>query len=387
MQKNSIQTLSKLAVPLKSKGRFFNEKKTHLRSDFQRDRDRIIHSTAFRRLKHKTQVFVNTTGDHFRTRITHSLEVAQIARTLSKFFNLNEDLCETLSLAHDLGHTPFGHAGEEALNDCMKRFGGFDHNIQTLRTILFLENRYYAFKGLNLTLETLDGLIKHNGPIKNLKKFKEILGINYFKNKINFSESPSLEAQVASISDDIAYNSHDLGDGLRAGFFNLSDIKSLPIIDEAYEFIDKKYKAVNYKTKCHEVIRHFLNKLVTGLIEESSKRLKLVQAKNFYNCKNQELKLIDFSKKTNDEMKIISKFLFDNMYRNKVVLFEKEKCSLVVKELFDIFNDDPNLLPKEWQEKIDSEVLENPKRIIGDYISGMTDRFAINLHKQLVKKF
>ena len=156
MQKNSIQTLSKLAVPLNSKGRFFNEKKTHLRSDFQRDRDRIIHSTAFRRLKHKTQVFVNTTGDHFRTRITHSLEVAQIARTLSKFFNLNEDLCETLSLAHDLGHTPFGHAGEEALNDCMKRFGGFDHNIQTLRTILFLENRYYTFKGLNLTLETLD---------------------------------------------------------------------------------------------------------------------------------------------------------------------------------------------------------------------------------------
>jgi len=171
MQKNSIQTLSKLAVPLKSKGRFFKEKKTSLRSDFQRDRDRIIHSTAFRRLKHKTQVFVNTSGDHFRTRITHSLEVAQIARTLSKFFNLNEDLCETLSLAHDLGHTPFGHAGEDALNHCMRKFGGFDHNIQTLRIILFLENRYYEFKGLNLTLETLDGLIKHNGPIKNLSKF------------------------------------------------------------------------------------------------------------------------------------------------------------------------------------------------------------------------
>ena len=173
MQKNSIQTLSKLAVPLKSKGRFFKEKKTSLRSDFQRDRDRIIHSTAFRRLKHKTQVFVNTSGDHFRTRITHSLEVAQIARTLSKFFNLNEDLCETLSLAHDLGHTPFGHAGEDALNHCMRKFGGFDHNIQTLRIILLLENRYYEFKGLNLTIETLDGLIKHNGPIKNLIKLKK----------------------------------------------------------------------------------------------------------------------------------------------------------------------------------------------------------------------
>ena len=182
MQKNSIQTLSKLAVPLRSKGRFFKEKKTSLRSDFQRDRDRIIHSTAFRRLKHKTQVFVNTTGDHFRTRITHSLEVAQIARTLCKFFNLNEDLCETLSLAHDLGHTPFGHAGEDALNECMKKFGGFDHNIQTIRIALFLENRYYEFKGLNLTLETIDGLLKHNGPIKKLKKYNSIIGKNYFKN-------------------------------------------------------------------------------------------------------------------------------------------------------------------------------------------------------------
>ena len=180
MQKNLTQSLSNLAVPLKSKGRIFREKKTHLRTDFQRDRDRIIHSTAFRRLKHKTQVFVNTSGDHFRTRITHSLEVAQISRTLSKFFRLNEDLCETLSLAHDLGHTPFGHAGEEALNKCMKSFGGFDHNIQTVRIILFLENRYYEFTGLNLTLETLDGLLKHNGPIKNLKKYDQILGKNYF---------------------------------------------------------------------------------------------------------------------------------------------------------------------------------------------------------------
>ena len=199
MQKNSIKSLSKLAVPLKSKGRFFKEKKTPLRSDFQRDRDRIIHSTAFRRLKHKTQVFINTSGDHFRTRITHSLEVAQIARTLSKFFNLNEDLCETLSLAHDLGHTPFGHAGEDALNDCMRNFGGFDHNIQTIRTILFLENRYYEFKGLNLTIETLDGLLKHNGPIKNLKKYNKIIGRNHFKNKIKFSLSPSLELSLIHI--------------------------------------------------------------------------------------------------------------------------------------------------------------------------------------------
>ena len=199
MQKKSIDKLSNLAVPKLSKGRFFKEKKTNLRNDFQRDRDRIIHSTAFRRLKHKTQVFVNTTGDHFRTRITHSLEVSQIARTLSKFFRLNEDLSESLSLAHDLGHTPFGHAGEEVLNSCMKNFGGFDHNIQTLRIITILENRYYNFKGLNLSIETLDGLIKHNGPLNNVKKLDQILGRNFFKKKINFSLYSSLEAQIASI--------------------------------------------------------------------------------------------------------------------------------------------------------------------------------------------
>ena len=199
MQKNSIIKLSKLAVPLKSKGRFYKDKSTDLRTDFQRDRDRIIHSTAFRRLKHKTQVFVNTSGDHFRTRITHSLEVSQIARTLSKYFNLNEDLCETLSLAHDLGHTPFGHAGEDELNSCMKNYGGFDHNIQTIRTVSLLENRYYQFKGLNLTFETLDGLFKHNGPIKNIKKYDNILENNYFKKKINFTNRPSMEAQIASI--------------------------------------------------------------------------------------------------------------------------------------------------------------------------------------------
>ena len=219
MQKNSIIKLSKLAVPLKSKGRFYKDKRTDLRTDFQRDRDRIIHSTAFRRLKHKTQVFVNTSGDHYRTRITHSLEVSQIARTLSKYFNLNEDLCETLSLAHDLGHTPFGHAGEDELNSCMKNYGGFDHNIQTIRTVSLLENRYYQFKGLNLTFETLDGLFKHNGPIKNIKKYDNILENNYFKKKINFTNRPSMEAQIASISDDIAYNSHDLEDGLNAKLF------------------------------------------------------------------------------------------------------------------------------------------------------------------------
>ena len=240
MQKKINIKLSKLAVPFTSIGRFNKEKKTSFRNDFQRDRDRIIHSTAFRRLKHKTQVFVNTSGDHFRTRITHSLEVSQIARTLSKFFNLNEDLSETLSLAHDLGHTPFGHAGEEALNNCMKKYGGFDHNIQTLRIVTILENRYYNFQGLNLTVETLDGMIKHNGPVNNLIKFNSILGKNFFRNRIKYLDNTSLEAQIASISDDIAYNSHDLEDGLKSNLFKLSDLRNIPVLNKIISKHKKK---------------------------------------------------------------------------------------------------------------------------------------------------
>jgi dGTPase len=259
MQKNMF---SKLSVSIKSKGRFYNENKSNLRSPYQRDRDRIIHSTAFRRLKHKTQVFVNTSGDHYRTRITHSLEVAQIARTLAKFFKLNEDLCETLSLAHDLGHTPFGHAGEEALNDCMKNYGGFDHNIQTIRIVMLLENRYYNFKGLNLSYETLDGLIKHNGPVYSLEKLNNILGKNFFKNKINFYNSPSLEAQIASISDDIAYNSHDLEDGLRAKLFKLNDLKNLPIIKSILKKHNKKFKKFSQELVLRQIIRDIINEMV-----------------------------------------------------------------------------------------------------------------------------
>ena len=205
----------------RSRGRLIKEPNNRFRTPFQRDRDRIIHSASFRRLKHKTQVFVNTDGDHYRTRITHSMEVAQIARSISRYLNLNDDLVETLSLAHDMGHTPFGHAGEDALNESMINHGGFDHNLQTLRIVMFIENKYLKFKGLNLTLETIDGLLKHNGPIKKLKKYNSIIGKNYFTNKINFSSYPSLEAQIASISDDIAYNSHDLEDGLKSNLFKL----------------------------------------------------------------------------------------------------------------------------------------------------------------------
>ena len=215
-----MNNYSNLALS-KSKGRIFKEKYSLYRTPFQRDRDRIIHSASFRRLKHKTQVFVNTEGDHYRTRITHSIEVAQIARSISRYLKLNDDLAETLSLAHDLGHTPFGHAGEDSLNECMLNFGGFDHNLQTLRIIMFLENKYIKFKGLNLTIETLDGLLKHNGPIHNTSKIDKILGLKNFYKKIIFNKSPSLEAQISSISDDIAYNNHDIQDGIKANLFTL----------------------------------------------------------------------------------------------------------------------------------------------------------------------
>ena len=226
-----MQINSKKYLNLKisrSKGRLFKEKKSNLRTPFQRDRDRIIHSASFRRLKHKTQVFVNTEGDHYRTRLTHSMEVSQISRTIARALNLNEDLCETLSLAHDMGHTPFGHAGEDVLNACMENYGGFDHNIQTLRIVTVLEEKYYNFKGLNLTFEALDGLIKHNGPINDTDRFNKILRLNTFKGKINFKKFPYLESQISSISDDIAYNNHDIEDGIRANLFPINKITEIP---------------------------------------------------------------------------------------------------------------------------------------------------------------
>lgn len=378
MQKNSIQTLSKLAIPLVSKGRYFKEKKTQLRSDFQRDRDRIIHSTAFRRLKHKTQVFVNTTGDHFRTRITHSLEVAQIARTLSKFFNLNEDLCETLSLAHDLGHTPFGHAGEEALNECMKKFGGFDHNIQTLRTILFLENRYYEFKGLNLTFETLDGLIKHNGPIKNLKKYEKILETRYFKNKIKFTSSPSLEAQIASISDDIAYNSHDLEDGLKSNLFNLSDLENIPILNKIVQKHTKKIKNYSIDLVIRQIVREIINEMVKDLIMTTQKNIKKNEIRNLDDVLKSKYPLVTFSNKMQKFDKKIKIFLRKKMYYHKKVKSNTTDGKRIIKKLFLSISKNP--IKYINVSKYDKT---NIARSICDFIAGMTDRYAINLYKKI----
>ena len=378
MQKKSIDKLSNLAVPKLSKGRFFKEKKTNLRNDFQRDRDRIIHSTAFRRLKHKTQVFVNTTGDHFRTRITHSLEVSQIARTLSKFFRLNEDLSESLSLAHDLGHTPFGHAGEEVLNNCMKNFGGFDHNIQTLRIITILVNRYYNFKGLNLSIETLDGLIKPNGPLNNVKKLNQILGKNFFKKKINFSLYSSLEAQIASISDDIAYNSHDLEDGLKSNLFKLKNLKDIPILDKIISKHSKKLKKHSIDLVIRQIIREIINEMVRDVINTTQKNIKQNKIKNLNDVYKSKIPLVSFSQKMMVFDRKIKNFLQKKMYFHKDVNSKTKFGKKVIYKLFTEIKKNPKkyINVKKYSNS-------NIMRIICDYIAGMTDRYAINLYNQI----
>ena len=375
MQKNEY---SRLATPIKSVGRIFKEKTSILRSPYQRDRDRIVHSTAFRRLKHKTQVFVNTTGDHYRTRITHSLEVSQIARTLGKIFGLNEDLCETLSLSHDLGHPPFGHAGEKALNHCMNNFGGFDHNIQTLRIVTLLENKYYNFKGLNLSIETLDGLAKHNGPILDSSKYDTILGKNIFKGKINFLKNPSLESQISSISDDIAYNSHDLEDGLKAGLFNIEDIDEIPVISNIINKHKNKLKKHKRELALRQIIRDIINEMVKDVIINTKKNLKKEKIKNIKDVYKIDMQLVTFSEEMTDFDMSIKSFLRENMYYNKKILNKTRKGEKIIKLLFSRINKHPLKFVKRNTLKMYSK-----ERSICDFIAGMTDRYAINLYNSL----
>ncbi len=369
---------SKISTPFKSIGRIFSEKSSQLRPPFQRDRDRVIHSTAFRRLKHKTQVFVNTDVDHYRTRITHSLEVSQIARTFAKIFKLNEDLCETLSLAHDLGHPPFGHAGEQILNECMNNFFGFDHNIQTLRIVMILENKYYNFKGLNLSIETLDGLIKHNGHIEDRSMYDEILGKKIFKNKIKFMKKPSLEAQFASISDDIAYNSHDLQDGVKAGLFSIDDLSQIPVISEIIYKHKTKYKHKDKELILNEIIRDIINELVKDVIQNTKKNIKNENPQNINDIYKSKSQLVDFSKKMkffDNEIKI---FLMENMYKNHIVLNKTKQGMKIVRKLFNTIIKKPKkFIKNRYFYKFGKE------RMVCDFIAGMTDRYAIKLYRSI----
>ena len=361
-----------------SKGRIFNEPDNSIRSPYQRDRDRIIHSTSFRRLKHKTQVFVNTEGDHYRTRLTHSMEVSQISRTLARFLGLNEDLCETLSLSHDLGHTPFGHAGEEVLSGCMQEFGGFNHNIQTLRIVTTIENKYYKFHGLNLTIETLDGLIKHNGPVKNIFFYKEILNKDLFTKRISFNTFPSLEAQVAALSDDIAYNNHDLEDGIRAGLFTIQDFASIPFISQSIKKHLKNLRNFRREIIISQIIRDLINFMVIDVINTTDKNLKRVKPRTVNDIYKQNRLIVDFS----DKMKVLDRqikdFLKANMYNHKKVIANTNRGKKIIYDLF------KHLLknPKKYISK-DLFLNERKERVIADFIAGMTDRYAINLHKKI----
>tara|TARA_B000000475_G_scaffold161301_1_gene129940 strand:- start:415 stop:1533 length:1119 start_codon:yes stop_codon:yes gene_type:complete len=372
-----MKNYSKLGL-FKSRGRLNYEPKNIYRTPFQRDRDRIIHSASFRRLKHKTQVFVNTEGDHYRTRITHSIEVAQIARTIAKYLNLNDDLAETLSLAHDLGHTPFGHAGEFALNDCMINHGGFDHNLQTLRIVMFLENKYLKFKGLNLTVETLDGLLKHNGPFKDFSKLDSIIGTKNFKNKINFHHNTSLEAQIASISDDVAYNNHDIQDGIKAKLFSLNELIEINFFKEIYNSYKKNIKRDNKEIIIYQIIRDSINLMVKDIIKNSIKNIKENNIKKISDIQKNKKQTVIFSKKFLSIEKEIKQFLKTKMYNNKSVLIKNNNGKKVIKKLFKMITNQPRKFIKV------SDLKTDQYRSISDYISGMTDRFAIQLYKSSI---
>jgi len=371
-----MKNYKKLGI-IKSRGRFINEANSPYRSPFQRDRDRIIHSAAFRRLKHKTQVFVNTEGDHYRTRITHSIEVAQIARTISRYLNLNDDLTETLSLAHDLGHTPFGHAGEDALNECMTDHGGFDHNLQTLRIVMFIENKYVKFKGLNLTLETLDGLLKHNGPYYDDTDIKNLIGLKNLKNKIDLKTYPSIEAQIASISDDIAYNNHDIQDGYRANLFKINELNEISFFNDILRKYSSKVKKIDSRILIYQMIRDSINLMVKDLIKNSLINFKINKINKLSDVYKSQNKLICFSAHYENIIDEIRYFLSLKMYKNNKVLKKNNEGKRIIEKLFKVISNNPRkfltFLP----------IKHNKYRSISDYISGMTDRFAINIYKSI----
>ena len=371
-----MKKYSKIGL-FKSKGRIFKESLSKYRSPFQRDRDRIIHSASFRRLKHKTQVFVNTEGDHYRTRITHSMEVAQIARSIARYLNLNEDLAETLSLAHDLGHTPFGHAGEDSLDECMEEYGGFDHNLQTLRIVMFLENKYLRFSGLNLSIETLEGLLKHNGPVDDLDLVDNLIGIKKFKNMIKFETYPSLEAQISAISDDIAYNNHDIQDGIKANLFKLEELVEINFFRDIYKKYKNKINKKNYKIVTYQIIRDSIDLMIKDLINNTKKNLSYNKIKSLKDINKTSFLIVDFSDKIKRSENEIRFFLRSKMYNNKNVLAKNNKGKSIIKKLFDKINQNP----KKFISK--DQLSKDKYRAISDFISGMTDRYAINLYNNI----
>lgn len=364
------------------RGRLFAEDESNFRSCFQRDRDRIIHSSAFRRLKHKTQVFVEHEGDYFRTRLTHSIEVAQVARTISGALGLNEELVEAVSLAHDLGHTPFGHTGEDALDAQMIEYGGFDHNAQAVRIVTSLEQHYADFDGLNLTWECLEGIAKHNGPV--LKPYPLALLEYNLQHDLELHTYASGEAQVAALADDIAYNNHDLHDGLRAGLFTDAQAAELPIVGPAFTAVDQKYKNLDAHRRRHEALRRVFGVMVEDVMATSYVILAQSGAKSAQDIRNLDYSVVQFSPSLWSELKEIRTFLFENMYRAPKVMQQREHAAQVVRDLFEIFMTSPEAMPGNWGRAVASNAPDLHKaRVVADYIAGMTDRFAQQEHDRL----
>src|SRR4051812_18629544 len=374
------------SIPKNSHGRLHPEPESDLRSPFQRDRDRIIHSTAFRRLKHKTQVFVYHEGDHYRTRLTHSLEVAQIARTASRALGLDEDLAEALALAHDLGHTPFGHAGEEALNEEMRPYGGFSHNDQTLRILTRLERRYAEFDGLNLTWETLEGTVKHNGPLIGpfaATEDKPPSIVEYDRlHPLDLHSFPGPEAQIASLADDIAYNNHDLDDGLRAGLFAVADLAAVPLVGPVFAEVAQRYPGIDQGRLIHEAIRRVIDFMVRDLSGETRRRLDASGVRSVEDVRRLDAPIAAFSDEMRRHDRALKRFLFERMYRHPRVNRMAAKARRVVRELFQLFLAEPGCLPCEWAVPSGASEAERA-RIVADYLAGMTDRFALDEHRRL----
>ena len=360
------------SLPEHSRGRRVPEPAAPTRDVFQRDRDRIIHSTAFRRLEYKTQVFINTEGDLYRTRLTHSLEVAQIARSIARRLRINEDLTEAVCLAHDLGHTPFGHAGQDTLNACMKEHGGFEHNLQSLRVVDQLEERYAEFDGLNLCFETRESILKHCSA-ENARKLGDVA------QRFLDRRRPLLEAQVANLADQIAYNNHDMDDGLRSGLITLEQACTVPLFKQYFDEVQTTYPGLSDRRCIHETVRRLMNALIVDLIDETGRRLADAKPASMEDVRNAPA-LVAFSEDLYERNTVLKKFLHTSLYRHPQVLRTTYKAQKVVRELFDVFMQDARLMPVQFAEK----ALDNHPRAVADYIAGMTDRFAIREHQRLL---
>jgi len=363
-----------------SRGRVYTEEPPGYRTEFQRDRDRIIHASAFRRLEYKTQVFVNHEGDLFRTRLTHSLEVSQIARTIAREMRVNEELTEAVALAHDLGHTPFGHAGQDALNQCLADYGGFEHNLQSLRVVDHLEARYADFDGLNLTFETREGILKRCSK-RHARQLDE-LGRRFLE-----GGQPSLEAQLTNIADEIAYNSHDVDDGLRAGFIDIDDLRTVPLINELFERVEASHPMLSTRRTIYQVVRHLIGEQVGDLIDASETRIAATQPANVDAVRDQPQQLVGFSEAMAERHAELKQFLLRHLYRHYRVHRMNHKSQRIIQDLFGALFDDPRLLPP--QQQYDAQVRGDAAgdrgraRAVADYIAGMTDRYAIAEHERL----